>query len=512
YRESDEKVSWDWRLRTVTSGARAWLVAGYAKAGDPEAAARRDAAVEAVKFELPVAGEPPPAPVARKDQLRQSRALNEMGLHEYGLEQFARAAALFAEAYGLSPGDRVLLQNTADAHARAGLFAEGLALVDRARARFPGDAPIDASRALLASHAGREREALRDYARLFARGFADEDHLRRYAELLESAGRRNEALRVVARHRKRHDGREPALLHAALECRAKRPQAELAILRKALARRPEPRVAYALVDALLEHGRKGEALREAEAAVKRFPGAGPLLVLRGRGEVALRRYAEAKASFEKALEHDPTSTSAKDYLEHVSALLGEGQNSSLKEPIAEVAIPEGLLGAPPQAAPEGYGAWFTERLAVISFVKGRELRRTDVWRGRATDAAGVERLGRLDLSFDPLSEQVFVNRVVVRDAQGRIVARGKAGDWYVSDQATGELGTHRRNLHVQVPGLRPGLDVEVVVTRRDLRPPDRMDFVEHSLASTLPRLRSAIVVTGDVDAVAAGASEGVETR
>lgn len=512
FRETQEKTSWDWRLRTVTAGSRAWLVAGYSKTGDAAAAARRDAGVEAVKFELPVAGEAPPAPVARKDQLRQARALNEMGLHEYDLEQYARAAPLFAEAFGLSPGDRVLLHNAADAHAKAGLFAEGLALVDGARARFPGDAPIDAFRALLASRAGREREALRDYARLFARGFAGEEHLHRYVELLEAAGRRDEALRVVVRHRRRHDGRGPALLEAALECRAKRPRAEIATLRKALARKDDARIAHALVEALLEHGPKGEALREAEAAVRRFPGTGSLLVLRGRGELALRRYAEAKVSFEKALEHDPASQVAKDYLEHVSGTLGEGQNSSLKEPIAEVAVPDGLLGPPPQTAPEGYGAWFADRVAAISFVKGKELRRTDLLRGKATDAAGVERLATFDFSFDPLAEQIFVNRVLVRDAAGRIVARGKPGDWYLSDQATGALGTHRRNLHLQVPGLRPGLEVEVAVTRRDLRPPDRMDFVEHSLASSLPRLRSALVVTGDVDAVASGASEGVATR
>ncbi|HET7826624.1 MAG TPA: DUF3857 domain-containing protein, partial [Anaeromyxobacter sp.] len=412
----------------------------------------------------------------------------------------------------LSPGDRVLLQNAADAHVKAGLFAEGLALLDGARARFPGDARLDALRAMLASRAGREPEALRAYRQLFARGFAEEDHLRRFVELLEAAGKRPEALKVVARHRARHDGRAPTLLHAALECRSKRPQAEIAILRRSLARRPDAGVAWALVEALLQHGKKVDALREAEAAVKRFPGSGPLLLARGRAQLALRRLAEAKGSFEKALEHDPTSSDAKEYLEHVSALLGEGQNSSLKEPIEEVRVPEGLLAAPSGAPPEGYSAWYDDRVTAISFVRGKELRRTDLFRGRATDAAGVERLGSFEFTFDPLAEQVFVNRVLVRDAAGKVAGKGKPGDWYVSDQATGEMGTHRRNLHVHVPGLRPGLSVEVVITRKDVRPPERMEFVEHSLASALPRLRSALVVVGDVDAVAAEASDGVEIR
>ena len=41
--------------------------------------------------------------------------------------------------------------------------------------------------------------------------------------------------------------------------------------------------------------------------------------------------------------------------------------------------------------------WYAERLVAVSFRKGKELRRTDLWRGRAVDAAGVERPGTFDL-------------------------------------------------------------------------------------------------------------------
>ena len=106
-----------------------------------------------------------------------------------------------------------------------------------------------------------------------------------------------------------------------------------------------------------------------------------------------------------------------------------------------------------------------------------------------------------------------MNRVVVRDGKGREVARGKPGDWYVSDQATRRASARRRrNLHVQVNGLRPGYDVEVVVTRQLGRPASGSTSWSSRSPSTLPRLRSALVVTGDVAAIATVASPGVETR
>ena len=465
-----------------------------------------------MSFEPSPPGDEPPVAASRRDKVRLARALNEMGLYEADEGHAAVAARLFTEAWRLTPDDAVLLGNAGNALSDAGQYAEGLALVDEARPRFPRDEKLAALRALLASRAGREEEAAREYARLFAQGFAGDGHLRRHAELLEAAGKRIQAIETVAAYRKRHDGRDPALLHAELLGRAGKEREQVSVLRAGYRKLGDAWVGYALADTLLDQGRKAEALEEATAMARRFPGNASFLELRGRCELALGRTDDARRSLELALEHDPTDEQARRYLEHVSGLLGQGQNASIKEPIEEVAIPDGLLDPPPPGpAPEGYGGWHQDRLAVFYFRKGEPLRRTDVWRGHAASATGVEDLSRFDLSFDPLSERVFVNRVVVRDAKGTVVARGKPGDWYVSDEATGEFGTHRRSLHVQVTGLRPGHDVEVVVTRRSAGPRDQMEWVEQPLASTLPRLRAAVIVTGDLAAVATAASPGVET-
>jgi tetratricopeptide (TPR) repeat protein len=512
HQDEDKGKGWDWRLRVLADGRRAWLVAGFSTPGDAEGASRRDAGLQAVSFDPALPGDEPPAPTGHRDTVRLARALNEMGLAEADGGHDADAARLFTEAWRLTPDDVVLLRNAASASADAERYAEGLALVEEGRPRFPGDARLTALRALLASHAGRASEALRDYEQLFAGGFAGDGHLRRYAELLEGEGKRGEAISAVAAYRKRHDGRKPALLHAELLGRAGKARAQVDVLRAAYRKLGDAWVGYELADALLDQGHKAEALREAAAMARRFPGNGSMLELRGRCELALGRTEDAQRSLEAALEHDPTNEQARRFLDHVSGLLGQGQNASIKEPIEEVAVPEGLLGpAAVGPAPEGYGAWFQERLAAYSFRKGQPLRRTDVWRGHAADAAGVEDLSRVQVSFDPLSERVFVNRVVVRDGKGTVVSRGKPGDWYVEDKASGEQGTQRRTLHVQVAGLRPGLDVEVVVTRRSAGPRDRMEWEELPLASGLPRLRSAVVLTGDLDAIATAASPGVET-
>jgi transglutaminase-like putative cysteine protease/tetratricopeptide (TPR) repeat protein len=510
--DDEKKPGWDWKMHVVADGRRAWLVAGFAAAGDGPGALRRDAGLAAVSFEPEQAGEEPPAPASRRDRQRLARALNEMGLYESEEKRPAEAARLFTEACRLTPDDAVLLRNAGYALGDSGQYAEGLALVEEARPRFPKDDKLAALHALLASNGGREQDAAREYGRLFAQGFVGVGHLRRYAEVLEEQGKRREALAAVAVYRKRHDAPGAALLHAELLGRAGKVREQVAVLQAAYQKTGDASVAYAFADALLDTGRKAEALREAAAMVKRFPADGDMLELRGRCELALGRTADAKRSLEQALEHDPANEQARRFLGHVSGLMGEGENSSLKEPIAEVSFPTELLGPTPAGpAPEGYGAWYQERLIAFHFKKGEPLRRTDVWRGHAVDADGVERLSSFEVTFDPLSERVFVNRVVVRDAQGKVVARGKPGDWYVADQDDGEMATQRRTVHVQVTGLRPGHDVEVVLTRRSAGPREQMEWAELTLASAAPRLRGAVILTGDVEAIATVASPAVET-
>jgi hypothetical protein len=223
-------------------------------------------------------------------------------------------------------------------------------------------------------------------------------------------------------------------------------------------------------------------------------------ILQARAEFRLKWYARAKGSLELVLKSDPSDQDAQRFLDHVSAMLGEGKNSAVKDPIDPVPLPAALSTAAPEPADRGHSAAYALRATAISFVRGRELRTTEYRRVRVLDETGVSRFSTFEFPFDPLSEALYVNKLEVKDPSGSVAA-ASASEAYVSDDASAQLATQRRTLFVPVPGLRPGSTIELVLTRRDLLPPDRMEFSEHRLSISYPVARSALFVRGDVGQV-----------
>src|SRR5207253_3877396 len=97
-----------------------------------------------------------------------------------------------------------------------------------------------------------------------------------------------------------------------------------------------------------------EAMEISKELVKYNPDSAYALHLKGRSELGLKWYREAKVSFESAAKLAPASKDIASYLDHVSGLLGEGNNTLLKEPIDIVALPAILTNAPVEPIPEGY--------------------------------------------------------------------------------------------------------------------------------------------------------------
>src|SRR5438132_11918661 len=159
----------------------------------------------------------------------------------------------------------------------------------------------------------------------------------------------------------------------------------------------------------------------------------------------------------------------------------------------------------------GRSATYVLRATAVSFGRGKDLRRTEYRRIRVVDETGVSRFSTIDFRFDPLSEALYVNKLEVKDPSGAVTT-SSASEAYVSDDASAELATQRRTLFIPVPGLRPGSTIELLVTRRDLVPPDRMDFSEHQLSIAYPVRRSALFVRGDTAQIESRATSGLAPK
>ena len=90
------------------------------------------------------------------------------------------------------------------------------------------------------------------------------------------------------------------------------------------------------------------------------------------------------------------------------------------------------------------------------------------------------------IPFDPLSEQVFVNEVRIMDSSGKTISTGKVSDYYVLDDRSGGTASQKKVLNIPVPGLQPGCQLALTITRRQLGRLDEFPFLEHSFSRTVP--------------------------
>ncbi|WP_223644220.1 DUF3857 domain-containing protein [Corallococcus sp. EGB] len=501
----------EYELRVFRDGDMAYLLVGWWAKNQPSLGSRVRAALDAVKLSAPSAA-PRSAAAGKASATTHARVFDQIARYYSDKEDFASAIPWFKRAFALEPGEPMLLINAVAAYASAEQYAEGLALINAHVKRFRGELRLESWRAYMLVRSGREAEGFQAYTSIFPSRLTNETHLSRYLTLLQEKGRVEQALQVIQQYRKRADSTSATLMHARI-LRRKGASAQAAALLRQRQKREgyAPELAEALADTWLEARQPKLALEVADEMVRKSAQSSTGYQVRARAEYALKRYADAKSSLEKALELEPTSTDSRQFLEHVSGMLGQGVNSVLKTPIEEVSLPPDLLaqkGRPSEA--KGHNGQYLLRATAISFVKGKELRTTDLRRVQVHNAAGVERFNTFEFELNPLSEEIFVNRVEVRDEQGRVVAKGKVEDCYVSDQASAQKGTQRRTLVVPVPGLKPGHTVEVVVTRRDITPPKSMRFLEHEFSTSLPVSRSVLHVRGDVDAMQWRAAPGIK--
>ncbi|RKH08394.1 DUF3857 domain-containing protein [Corallococcus sp. CA053C] len=512
YEDSNEDGGVDeYELRVFRDGDMAYLLAGWWAKNQPALGTRVRSALDAVKLSAPSTAPRSAAP-GKASSTTHARAFSKIALYYNDREDFAAALPWFKRAFELEPGNPVLLINAAAGYGNAGQYAEGLALINAHAKRFRGELRLDSWRAYLLVRSGRETEGFQAYASIFPSRFTNETHLGRYLSLLQEKGRVAQALQVIQQYRTRADSTNATLMHAGILRQKGVPAQAAAILRQRQKREGYTlELSEALADTWLEAKKPKLALEVAEEMVSKSAQSPKSYQVRARAEYALKRHAEAKSSLEKALELEPSSADTRQFLEHVSGMLGQGVNSVLKTPIEEVALPPDLLvrkGKPAEAS--GHNGQYLLRATAISFVKGKELRTTDLRRVQVHNTAGVERYNTFEFELNPLSEEIFVNRVEVRDERDRVVARGKVEDCYVSDKASAQQGTQRRTLVVPVPGLKPGHTVDVVVTRRDLTPPRSMHFLEHDFFASIPTSRAVLYVRGDVDAMQWRASPGIK--
>ncbi len=490
-----------YHLRVAAEGRLSWLVAAWT-VGDPQAhAGALKEAMDAIKLS-PGEGDSP-----ENGPRTAALAFNNAGLHHYTAARYDKAAGFFRQASEKDKTDPIFIGNLVDSLDEMDRDEEALSLLAELPENLAESDSLRLKQALLLVSGGKPLEADALFRKLHTAGSLDENGAYAWVRSLLGAEENAAALEAARTYATAKPGTKTrGWLAEAMESNDDANGA-LALLGELVEENPHqhelrldlaemsnradrPAEAEALAAALIEEGRDGLRAR---------------LAL-GYSYMNRRWYRQAKEAFEEALKFSPQDESTKELIADASALLGQGENSGIKERIEPVAIPASLEAWLAEIAPEeptgNHHARYLRYLTGWHFVAGEAFRQTSRLEIEILDAAGVTKFSSLQFTFDPTFERIHVNRLEVFDGDGKQVAAGNVDDFYVLD-TPGNAADDGKTLHLPVPGLAAGHRIDAEVTREYLQAPDEIPFERMMFGAGIPIVAEAFFITGEPSAVRA---------
>jgi Flp pilus assembly protein TadD len=498
-----DKVPFRYRMGILHGEDTAFLVAAWASRKGDEGEEIMDDAFARVKFApredvfVSVGRE-----LTARERKTQAFVINQAGLHEFRAGDYEQALPLFRAAANSNPAERQYVLNSLRTLSHLERPREALELLDSSGTAALKNTELRAWQAYFQAEDGRTDQARTNYAAVFGQGFRDESLFIHYVRLLQAEHLYTNALQAIADYQVKESSISTRLLEAEVyRLQLDYPRA-MQLLRPLHEKSPyNTAVSSALAETCIASGAFSDALDVARDMAAKSPNSAQALYLQGRSELGLRWYREAKASFDAAAKLAPSDKTINSYIDLLRGMLGEGDNSAVREIIDPVPLPAALSKASSRAAPvptgTNYGASMLRKGLAISWLPGREVRATEYWRIHIADAAGVSAFSTIQRRFDPLAEQLYVNEVRVLDSDGQTISRGAVGNYYVLDEHHETLASHHKILNIPVAGLQPGSDLVVTITRREAGRVFEFPFLEHSFSGTVPVQESFVFLTGN---------------
>lgn len=511
-----DEVPYRYRVRVAASDQAGYLLAAWSSVTTEAQMERLEKSFEGFSLKpgpLDLSGISDPV---RRDQVAEG--LNALGMIAYEAGQYPVAASRFEAAVKMAPSTVRYLRNLLNT---VETDLGPAAALDRIQPHVDAaDSPPEslALRGALLSRLGRYDEAVDALAAASKDQTLDNELLFDFASAAAEAERFDDALAVFEAARSRGGSGDVLRWHSQLLSAAGRHEEAIATAQELLAAAPQSvDFTTVLAEAYESADRYAEALDVVDRAIAKGRGVGELQTLRGRLLINSDQYPQAKLALEQALKIRPTDAEANELMSYVTTLLGRGDNRRIRQPIEPVGVPaavdEWIATAPQETAtaPAG-GLLELARVRGYAFRAGEPRRETLRRTVRVLDRRGVDAMTTLHITFDPTAERVYLNELVVRDADGEEIGRGEVSDYYVLDDQSSGYDSYDQVLVAPVPALRPGCEVQYTVTHETLGRRLTFGFESNFLSGFDPIARSVVFVTGETDGLASRASRGVSKQ
>jgi tetratricopeptide (TPR) repeat protein len=474
---------------------QALLVAGWAdvKSGDFELLRNGMDSVEMV------AATGPAPELSAKAAKETGLIYNESAISLQNRGKIGEASELFMRGFEIG-NDPTLLGNAANCWEKAEKYEEGISRLAPLVGKFPKDEYANIQFARLQVLNGDPAAGNTTFLAM-VNSETEESQLLKWMNFLVDQSQTTEAIRAADAWIAKKPGIKPKRWRA--ETLFVEGKTEEAIKELNTLWTENPKDA-GLGISLASHANEAEdyplATKVAEALIAEGNKTRETYLILGWSKMGQHSYADAKAAFLEAGRFRDKDAEVEEALRLASSMLGEGNNSKIRTPVEPVPIPKALAtafepGEVPVDFAKDHPAVWLKRVKGIAFEKGKPLRETvrNVVRVQTTE--GAKLFGTIRKEFDPVSERVFVNRLEVRDPQGKVVSTGTPNASYVRDLDDG-MASHRQVLHVPVAGLKVGYTIDWEISVESLVKSEEFDFQDHVFASSLPVVLDALYVTG----------------
>ncbi|MDH4047994.1 MAG: DUF3857 domain-containing protein [Gammaproteobacteria bacterium] len=428
--------------------------------------------------------------------------LNGFGLHYFEARAYRDAYRFFSQASDLDTDDEAYVVNALRALVEIEAFHEAAEWLTPRLAAFADNKVVQSWDAWLAYQTDDAAKAMRVYEGLFAAGYRDDDDFGVYLTMLADAGLWDELDGEFAAYTAAGGSESTQVLKARLLSRRGRHEDALAVLDQVTKGRPfDADMVYERIGIVYEMDNPAEVLRLAELLIENGYRSLQSYYYKGDAEFQLRWYQKARESFERAQSYSPTNANIKEYLDAIDQMLGEGENASISVPIDVVPLSKDLQkvfsSSAAGSADDGFGAVYASRITGYRFDESESVSQTQYRKIRILDDNGIKQFSTLEFDFDPAFEQLYVNSIVVRDGDGKVLAEGERNAYYVTNSDNSYEASTEKTVHIPVPSLARGVTIEAIVSKTVSVEKGTFPLEVVYLSTDRPIEYSAVFVSGE---------------
>ncbi|MDQ8183761.1 DUF3857 domain-containing protein [Pelagicoccus sp. SDUM812005] len=489
-----------------------YLLGGYS--GDPEKMAAVESALAAVRISEEIDVEALASAMALEVKYFQAQTLNQLAVNAYSQSNYVLARRYLQRSLSLDKSDPAVASNFAIVTSEQGDHQAIVDLFEASPDAFEENYPFLEYYAAALAQLNRDAESEAVFNTVFDSSNMSESGLWSYMELLGKQERWKDGI-AIARDFSDLTGSLSALQWAAsYHSEIGDHDQALEILQELKENNPfELSLDYDIAYVYLNQEKYAKTIEYIEALgddVEAYP---LLLTIKGNALFGLKSYLKAKECYARAVELNPLDEEAKSMLDYATLALGKGDTKVNQTPIEPVPMPEFLAekAKAAEASPlSGSESVILYTVQSIHYEKEKVNRKTTTTKVAIRDDAGLDMYSTLSFTFDPFYEDVYVNEIIVRDADGEVIGREERSDFYLLDNNGDVIVSQDRLLYAPVSGLTKNCTLEYTVSYNTTGLIEEFPMLWQSFTYFQKSLFCGVSITGDIDSVAAESSEGVD--